>query len=90
MSFDAATAIGIPATVVLPTDSDLAVPTGVSAVRIAAAGKATLLRTLLGEALALQSLTLGTIDVAGCNPDLIRRESAPYRAAALAADGGQW
>ncbi len=90
LAIDAATAIGIPATVVLPADSKLAVPTGVSTIRIPVSGKASLLGMLLGEAIALQSLTLGMIDVAGWNPDLIRRESAPYRAAALAGDGGQW
>lgn len=38
--------------------------------------------SLLGGALALQQLTLGLVHEAGVNPDLIRREEAPYREAA--------
>jgi fructoselysine-6-P-deglycase FrlB-like protein len=90
LAIDAATAIGIPVTVVRSAHSELATPNGVSVLRLPAPGAAALLHTLLGAALALQSLTLGAIDVAGCNPDLIRRESAPYRAAARAGDGGDW
>jgi fructoselysine-6-P-deglycase FrlB-like protein len=90
LALDAVTAIGIPVTVVLPTGSELALPAGASVVGIPVTREDTLLRTLLGEALALQVLALGAIDVAGWNPDLIRRESAPYRAAAQAADGGEW
>ncbi|WP_028058038.1 hypothetical protein [Candidatus Solirubrobacter pratensis] len=40
---------------------------------------------LLGGALAAQLLTLELVLEAGTNPDLIRREEAPYRAAAAAA-----
>jgi glucosamine--fructose-6-phosphate aminotransferase (isomerizing) len=40
---------------------------------------------LLGGALAAQLLTLELVLTAGTNPDLIRREEAPYRAAADAA-----
>lgn len=90
LALDAVTAIGIPVTVVLPTDSELAVPTGASSVRIPTTPGDSLLCTLLGEALVLQSLALGAIDVAGWNPDVIRRESAPYRAAAQAGDGSEW
>ena len=37
------------------------------------------LRALLGGAAALQRLTLAMAAEAGVNPDLIRREEAPYR-----------
>jgi glutamine---fructose-6-phosphate transaminase (isomerizing) len=43
---------------------------------------------LLSGALALQLLTLELVMAAGTNPDLIRREEAPYRAAAEAAGAG--
>jgi glucosamine--fructose-6-phosphate aminotransferase (isomerizing) len=43
---------------------------------------------LLGGALAAQLLTLALVHAAGTNPDLIRREEPPYRAAAEAAGAG--
>jgi glucosamine--fructose-6-phosphate aminotransferase (isomerizing) len=43
---------------------------------------------LLTGALAAQLLTLELVHAAGTNPDLIRREEAPYRAAAEAAGAG--
>ena len=48
--------------------------------------------TLLAlEAAALQRLTLAMVTEAGVNPDLIRREEAPYReAAALVEDEPHW
>lgn len=49
------------------------------------------LRGLLGGAAALQRLTLAMAAEAGVNPDLIRREEAPYReAAALVEDRQDW
>jgi len=49
------------------------------------------LRALLGGAAALQRLTLALAARAGVNPDLIRREEAPYReAAALVEDRQDW
>lgn len=42
---------------------------------------------LLNGAAALQTLTLAAIAQAGVNPDLIRREEAPYREAAAIAEG---
>jgi fructoselysine-6-P-deglycase FrlB-like protein len=46
---------------------------------------------LLGGMAALQLLTLALVDVVGVNPDLIRREEAPWRtAAAIAEDAGDW
>jgi fructoselysine-6-P-deglycase FrlB-like protein len=43
---------------------------------------------LLAGALSAQLLTLGLVTVLGTNPDLIRREEEPYRAAAEAAGAG--
>jgi glutamine---fructose-6-phosphate transaminase (isomerizing) len=49
------------------------------------------LHALLGGAAALQRLTLALVAEAGVNPDLIRREEAPYReAAALVEDRQDW
>jgi glucosamine--fructose-6-phosphate aminotransferase (isomerizing) len=45
------------------------------------------LAALLGGAGALQALTLALVHTRETNPDLIRREQAPYRAAAAAAEG---
>jgi fructoselysine-6-P-deglycase FrlB-like protein len=42
--------------------------------------------TLLAGALAAQLLTLGLVTALGTNPDLIRREEEPYRAAAAVAE----
>jgi glutamine---fructose-6-phosphate transaminase (isomerizing) len=61
--------------IILPTDTDALPP----------------LRALLGGAAALQRLTLAMAAEAGANPDLIRREEAPYReAAALVEDRRDW
>jgi glutamine---fructose-6-phosphate transaminase (isomerizing) len=61
--------------IVLPTGADALPP----------------LRALLGGAAALQRLTLAMAAEAGVNPDLIRREEAPYReAAALVEDRRDW
>jgi len=45
------------------------------------------LAPLLGGAAALQTLTLALVEAAGVNPDLIRREEEPWRAAAAIAEG---
>jgi len=45
------------------------------------------LASLAGTAVALQLVTLGLVRRAGVNPDLIRREQEPYRAAADIAEG---
>jgi len=42
--------------------------------------------SLLASAPALQLLTLELVHLAGVNPDLIRREEAPYREAAAIAE----
>jgi fructoselysine-6-P-deglycase FrlB-like protein len=43
--------------------------------------------SLVGTAIALQSLTLALVHEAGVNPDLIRREDATYREASALAEG---
>jgi fructoselysine-6-P-deglycase FrlB-like protein len=43
-----------------------------------------LMTSLLGGAVALQLLTIGLIHARGTNPDLLRREQAPYREAVVA------
>lgn len=48
-----------------------------------------LLTRLLATAVAVQWTTLGLVDAAGTNPDLIRREHAPWRQAAAVADHGE-
>jgi fructoselysine-6-P-deglycase FrlB-like protein len=53
-------------------------------------GVAEPLAALLGGALALQLLTLELAHARGTNPDLIRREEAPYRRAALVGDASGW
>ena len=40
--------------------------------------------SLLGGAVALQLLTTGLVHARGTNPDLLRREQAPYREAVAA------
>jgi hypothetical protein len=43
-----------------------------------------LVTSLLGGAVALQLLTIGLVHTRGTNPDLLRREQAPYREAVTA------
>jgi hypothetical protein len=45
-----------------------------------------LLSSLLQSAVAVQLMTLGLVELAGTNPDLIRREERAYREAALIGD----
>jgi glutamine---fructose-6-phosphate transaminase (isomerizing) len=52
-----------------------------------ATGLAEPVARLLGGAAALQGLTLALVRARGVNPDLIRREEAPYRDAAAVAEG---
>jgi hypothetical protein len=50
-----------------------------------------LLAALTGAAVAVQLVTLGLVQCAGVNPDWIRREQEPYRAAAAIAEGAaEW
>jgi len=85
----AAAAIGLPV-VVLGTP-----PAGVEPAATVpipdAPGLHPVLRALLGGAAALQTLTLALAHARGVNPDLIRREQPPYRAAAaVAEEGAPW
>jgi glucosamine--fructose-6-phosphate aminotransferase (isomerizing) len=64
---------------------------GMPSVRIAAgppAGLSPAVGALLSGALAAQLLTLELVHALGTNPDLIRREEEPYRAAAAIAEAG--
>jgi len=88
----AAARLGMPVAAILSSEAALAIPNALTP-----AGRIVLprgedalppLRALLGGAAALQHLTLAMAAEAGVNPDLIRREEAPYReAAALVEDG---
>jgi len=89
----AAAAIGMPVAAVL---SDAAAqrlapeltPTGRVTVSEPEALEHTLAALLAGAG-ALQALTLALVHARGTNPDLIRREQAPHRAAAAAAEGSE-
>ena len=92
---EAAARLGMPVTAILSPEAAQAVPeTLTPAGRIVLpAGNDTLppLHTLLGGAAALQRLTIALVAEANVNPDLIRREEAPYReAAALVEDRHDW
>lgn len=87
----AATRIGIRTAAIVR--DDVPVPWAAAAIGVRMAvprgeGLPQALAALTGSAMALQHLTLALVRAAGTNPDLIRREQAPYReAAALAEDG---
>jgi fructoselysine-6-P-deglycase FrlB-like protein len=93
----AAAAIGIPVAALLSDSHDRAVPA-----ELTPAGRLVVelpeqsrldrcLASLLAGAGALQSLTLALAHARGTNPDLIRREEAPYRQAAqVAEDTPDW
>jgi glucosamine--fructose-6-phosphate aminotransferase (isomerizing) len=85
--------IGIPTTVIAPGEVLAILPATVERVELTAPDNDGhgLLTGLLATAVALQWIALGLVDAAGTNPDLIRREQAPWRAAAaIADDGGAW
>jgi glutamine---fructose-6-phosphate transaminase (isomerizing) len=94
-AMEAAARLGMPVAAILSPEAAHAVPE-----TLAAAGRIVLpngddplppLLPLLGGAAALQRLTLALVAEAGVNPDLIRREEAPYReAAALVEDSTDW
>jgi glucosamine--fructose-6-phosphate aminotransferase (isomerizing) len=87
----AAEAIGIPTIAIAPAAVLAALPNTVERIEIASPdGPDSLLFALLESAVALQLLTLGLVHAAGTNPDLIRREEAPYRAAAQIAATFDW
>jgi glucosamine--fructose-6-phosphate aminotransferase (isomerizing) len=81
----AAAAIGIP-TVAIGSEAAVdGLPSGVECL-VTPTGDATPpLAALLTGAVSLQLLTVALAHLAGSNPDLIRREQAPYREAAAAA-----
>jgi glucosamine--fructose-6-phosphate aminotransferase (isomerizing) len=82
--------IGLPTTVIGRRDSLPLLPTTVEGIELVTSNDShDLLAGLLTTAVALQWTALGLIDVAGTNPDLIRREQAPWRTAAAIADEGQ-
>jgi fructoselysine-6-P-deglycase FrlB-like protein len=83
--------LGLPTTMIARPDILPLLPKTVAGIELAASDDDThdLLVGLLTSAVALQWTTLGLVDAAGTNPDLIRREQAPWRAAATVADSGQ-
>jgi fructoselysine-6-P-deglycase FrlB-like protein len=91
----AAARLGMPVAAIVSPAAATAIPD-----RLTPAGRIVLpdgddalppLRALLGGAAALQRLTLALVAEAGVNPDLIRREEAPYReAAALLKEDADW
>ena len=92
---EAATRLGMPIAAILSPEAARAIPEALTpAGRIVLpAGDDTLppLHALLGGAAALQRLMLAFVAEAGVNPDLIRREEAPYReAAAMVEDRQNW
>src|SRR5918998_3718060 len=92
---EAATRLGMPVAAILSVEAAAVIPEALMpAGRIVLPGATDALpplHALLGGAAALQRLTLALVAEAGVNPDLIRREEAPYReAAALVEDHQDW
>jgi fructoselysine-6-P-deglycase FrlB-like protein len=85
--------LGLRVAVIAPRDVLTVLPESVEAVELVPtdATEPDLLNDLLATAVAVQWTALGLVDAAGTNPDLIRREQQPWRAAAaIADDGGAW
>lgn len=94
-AMEAAARLGMPVAAILSPSAGEAIPASLTpAGRIVVpAGDDPLppLQALLGGAAALQRLTIAMAADAGVNPDLIRREEAPYREAAdLIEMGSDW
>jgi fructoselysine-6-P-deglycase FrlB-like protein len=91
MAMDAAARLGMATAAILSPEASQVIPSSLTpAGRIVIPdGEDALppLLALLGGAAALQRLTLALVAAAGVNPDLIRREEAPYREAAAAVEG---
>jgi fructoselysine-6-P-deglycase FrlB-like protein len=92
---EAAVSLGMPVAAILSSEAAAAIPEALTpAGRIVLPGGTDALpplHALLGGAAALQRLTLAMAAEAGVNPDLIRREEAPYReAAAMVEDRQDW
>ena len=83
---EAALTIGIPTVALAPESLLEALPDDVHGVALEPSSVEPLLSSLLQSAVAVQLLTLGLVDLAGTNPDLIRREERAYREAALIGD----
>jgi fructoselysine-6-P-deglycase FrlB-like protein len=95
LALRATAATGIPVTLIARAGGAPDVPVPADVVELARAqtpaGPHALLGAFLAAAVSLQCLTLGLVLAAGTNPDLIRREQAPYRAAADVAEAvGEW
>jgi glutamine---fructose-6-phosphate transaminase (isomerizing) len=82
---EAAGVIGIPTIAIGGQAALAALPAGAERLAVAVDDGAQLLGALLTGAVSLQLLTLALADLAGTNPDLIRREQRAYREAAAAA-----
>ena len=82
----AAGTIGIPTVALAPRSLLATLPGDVHGVALEPLPAESLLSALLQSALAVQLLTLGLVELAGTNPDLIRREQRTYREAARLGD----
>ena len=82
----AALTIGIPTVALAPRSLLEVLPGEVRGVALKPTVAEPLLTSLLQSALAVQLLTLGIVELAGTNPDLIRREERAYREAARLGD----
>ncbi len=94
-AMEAAARLGMPVAAILSPEAARAIPEKLTSVGriVLPKGDDPLppLLPLLGGAAALQRLTLALVAAAGVNPDLIRREEAPYReAAALVEEQTDW
>jgi fructoselysine-6-P-deglycase FrlB-like protein len=93
LAVQATAEVGLRSTVIAPRDVLTPLPESAQAVELVPdvdSGR-NLLTGLLATAVAVQWTALGLVDAAGTNPDLIRREQQPWRAAAaIADDGGAW
>lgn len=93
LAISAVTTLGLPTAVIGHADVIGSLPDAAMKVELPLpdGGEHQLLVGLLGTAVAVQWTTLGLVDAAGTNPDLIRRELEPWRVAAtVAEDGGAW
>ncbi len=83
---EAAQTIGIPIVALAPRSLLRTLPADVHGVALEPMAAEPLLSSLLQSAVAVQLLTLGIVELAGTNPDLIRREERAYREAARLGD----
>jgi len=83
---EAAWTIGIPTVALAPSSLLATLPSGVHGAALEPSPVGPLLSSLLQSAVAVQLLTLGVVELAGTDPDLIRREERAYREAARLGD----